>query len=76
MDPNKTQVVVLTRSFRIEGEVDLLPGSRLTDFMNSANEFIVVTQAKVANHEGKEALKSEFVNVHKRNIEIILPAEK
>ena len=75
MSTLKTQVIVLTRDFRIEGEIDLLPGARLTDFMNETNRFMAVTSARVAGHDGKEILKGTFVNVLVRNIEIILPAE-
>ncbi len=74
MNENRTQVVILTRVYRIEGEIDLLPGSRLTDFMNGANSFVVVTEAKVTDHTGKDILTGDFINVHVRNIEIILPA--
>ncbi len=75
MSTLKTQVIILTKDFRIEGEIDLLPGARLTDFMNETNNFMAVTSAMIADHDGKEVLKGEFVNVLVRNIEIILPAE-
>ena len=74
MSTLKTQVIILTKHFRIEGEIDLLPGARLTDFMNNSKEFMAVTSARVADHDGKELLKEEFINVLIRNIEIILPA--
>ncbi len=75
MSTLKTDVVILTADFRIEGEIDLMPGARLTDFMNEAKTFMVVTKAKVSNHDEKELLKSEFINVLVESIEIILPAE-
>lgn len=75
MSTLKTQVIILTKNFRIEGEIDLLPGARLTDFMNKSNKFMAVTSARVADHDGKELLKGEFIDVLIRNIEIILPAE-
>lgn len=75
MSTLKTQIIILTKDFRIEGEIDLVPGARLTNFMNEAKKFIVVTGARVVNHDGKEILQGEFVNVLVRNIEIILPAE-
>ena len=71
-----TQIIILTKDFRIEGKIDLLPGSRLTDFMNQTNKFMVVTNAMVTDHNGKELLRGEFVNVLVRNIEVILPADK
>ncbi len=75
MSTLKTRVVILTRDFRIEGEIDLLPGARVTDFMNESKKFMVVTGARVIDHDGKEILKGKFINVLVRNIEIILPAE-
>ena len=75
MSTLKTQVIILTKYHRIEGEIDLLPGARLTDFMNAANKFIVITGATVLDRSGKELLKGGFVDVLVRNIEVILPAE-
>jgi len=71
----KTQVIVLTKDFRIEGEIDLIQGSRLTDFMNETNKFMVVTKAKVSDFAGKELVRGDFLNVQVKNIQIILPAE-
>ncbi len=76
MESNKTKVIILTRNFRIEGDIDLLPGARLTDFMNGSSGFIVVTSAKVTGPGGDGILEGEFINVHVRNIEVILPADK
>ena len=75
MSTLKTQVIILTRDFRIEGEIDLMPGARLTDFMNETSKFMVVTGARVTDHTEKEVLQEKFINVLVRNIEIILPAE-
>ncbi len=75
MSSLKTEVILLTKYFRIEGEIDLLPGARLTDFMNDVKKIMVVTDATVTDHNGKELLKGKFINVLVRNVEIILPAE-
>ena len=76
MSELKTQVVILTGKLRIEGEVDLIPGARLTDFMNEVNnKFMVVTNAQVSDHAGQGILKSSFIDVLVSNIEIIVPAE-
>lgn len=71
----KTQVIVLTKDFRIEGEIDLIQGARLTDFMNETNKFMVVTKATVSDFDGKELLRRDFLNVHVKNIQVILPAK-
>lgn len=75
MSALKTEIIILTKDFRIEGEIDLVSGGRLTDFMKEASKFMVVTNVRVADHNGKELLKGEFVNVLVSSIEIILPAE-
>jgi Family of unknown function (DUF6812) len=76
MSTFKTKVIILTKDFRVEGEIDLIQGARITDFMNSAHRFMVVTNAVVADHDGKELVRGEFIDVQVENIEIILPAEK
>ncbi len=75
MSSLKTEIILLTKYFRIEGEIDLLPGARLTDFMKDVNKIMVVTDARVSDHDGKEVLRGEFINVLVRNIEVILPVE-
>lgn len=76
MSTLKTQVIILTKDFRIEGEIDLVPGARLTDFMNETNKFMVVSGAQISSHDGKELLRGQFINVLVSNIEVILPADK
>ena len=76
MPEMKTAVIILTKNFRIEGKVDLIPGARLTDFVNESKRFMVVTDAKVSNHRGKKLMKGKFIDVHVRKIEVILPADK
>ena len=75
MVSDKSKVTILTKDFRIEGDIDLIPGARLTDFMNEAKKFMVVTNAMVADHSGKELFKGKFINVSVENIEIVLPAD-
>ena len=75
MSEHKTQVIILTKDFRIEGDIDLIPGSRLTNFMNDVKKIMVVTDATVKDHDGKEILRGKFIDVLVRNIEIILPAD-
>ncbi len=75
MSDLKTKIVALTRDFRIAGEIDLVRGARLTDYMNEAKRFVVITDAKVCDHDGKELLQAQFLDVQLRNIEIVFPAE-
>ena len=70
-----TPVIVLTKSLQIEGNIDLIPGARLTDFMNKSQKFMVITKAEVSDRNNKNLIKSDFLNVLVENIEVILPAE-
>jgi acyl CoA:acetate/3-ketoacid CoA transferase beta subunit len=76
MASEKTQVTILTKHFRLEGDIDLIPGARLTDFMNEAKKFMVVTNATVIDFNGKEILRGQFMNVSVENIIVILPFGK
>ena len=75
MSEDKTAIILFTRDFRIEGKIDLIPGARITDFMNNANMFIVVTEAKVSDHDGNEKISGHFINVLKESIQVIVPAD-
>ena len=75
MASDKTQVTIFTKDFRIDGDIDLIPGARLTDFMNETKKFMAVTNAKVADQNGKEIISGQFLNVSLENIQIILPAD-
>ena len=71
----KTKVTILTSSYRIKGTIDLIPGSRITDFMAEARDFIAVTNAEVWELQvgGRQVLSAPFINVSRAHIEIILP---
>ena len=45
---NKTKVTLLTGSYRIKGYIDLLPGARVTDYMQEAKEFVAVPKDQAA----------------------------
>ena len=75
MDEPKTKVTILTSSYCIKGYIDLLPGSRVTDYMAEARDFIAVTNAEVWELQvgGRQVLSAPFINVSRDHIEIILP---
>jgi hypothetical protein len=69
---NKTKVTILTGSYRIKGYIDLLPGARVTDFMQESREFVAVTDAEVFDSAvGRQVLVAPFLNVNRSHIEII-----
>jgi hypothetical protein len=71
----KMKVLILTENFRITGEVMLMQGSRLTDFLANSKPFIAVTDAEVLDREGRVALFASFLNVHRDHIELIAPID-
>jgi hypothetical protein len=74
-DETRTKVTIFTGSYRIKGYIDLLPGSRVTDFMTGAKEFIAVTDAEVFELEigGRQLMSAQFINVSRDHIQIIAP---
>ena len=61
----KTKVTILTSSYRVRGYIDVLPGSRITDFMASARDFIAVVNAEVweLHPGGRQVATAPFINV-------------
>lgn len=74
MTAERTKVTILSQRHKIEGFIDLIPGARLTDYMNSSNRFIAVTDTRVFDHENNQILEATFIDVLVDNIEIIFPS--
>ena len=74
-DEARTKVTIFTGTYRIKGYIDLIPGSRITDYMAEAKEFIAVTQAEVWDPElgGRQIIAAPFLNVSREHIQIIAP---
>lgn len=71
-----TRIVILTKHYRIEGNIALVPGARVTDYMHEANQFFAVTEADVLTYDGHyRVLRSPFINVNRDLVEVIAPAE-
>ncbi len=77
MEETRTKVTIFTGSYRIKGYIDLLPGSRVTDYMTGAKEFIAVTDAEVWELEvgGRQLLAAPFLNVSRDHIQVIAPGQ-
>ena len=69
----KTKVTILTGHYRITGEIDLLPGARVTDFLSESRDFIAVTDAAVWNLNNQRLMSSGFMNINRDLIELIVP---
>ena len=74
MSAERTKVIILTKNYKIEGLIDLIPGARLTDYMNNSNRFIAVTEARILDYEDNQILEAGFLDVLVNNIEVILPS--
>ena len=72
-DELRRRVTILTGSHRIKGHIDLLPGARVTDYMNEAKGFIAVTDAEVWEAGDRKVLSATFVNVHRDHIVVVAP---
>jgi hypothetical protein len=70
---NRTRVVILAGSYKIKGEIDLVPGARVTDYMVEAKAFFAVTQAEVWDLEGRKILTAPFLNVSRSHVVVIAP---
>lgn len=71
----KTRVTILTGTYRIKGYIDLLPGARVTDYMQESREFVAVMDAEIHEAEvaGREVLVAPFIDVNRNHIQIIAP---
>ena len=72
-DENRTQVTILTGTYRIKGYISLMAGARVTDYMVDAKGFIAVTDAEVWELTGRQVLIAPFINVSRDHIQIVTP---
>ena len=71
----KTKVRILTRTYQITGVIAHFKDTRLTDYMIEANSFIAVTDAEVTDMKNNKILSSQFLNIARDKIEIVVPYE-
>lgn len=75
-DTSRTAVVVLTSDYRISGFIDLMPGSRLTDYITSARSYFAMTEAVVEDiRSSRPMFKGKFIDVNRDSVVMILPAD-
>lgn len=77
-EPNTMmKVVILTHNYRVVGKVYVKKGTRLTDMVCDARQFIAVAAAQVWERQsGNNLLQAGFINVSRDEVEIILPADE
>lgn len=71
----RTNVLILTANYRIIGNICLIPGARVTDYIVNASAFLAVTDATVMDKTGKELFRTSFLDVQREKIELIMPVE-
>jgi hypothetical protein len=70
---NRAKVVMLAGSYRIKGEIELVPGARITDYMVESKPFIAVTNAEVWDLEGRRIMVVPFLNVARDHVVVVAP---
>ncbi len=75
---DRIKVTVATTIYRIEGDMHVLAGSRLTDALNSkAKDFFAITDAKVYDVTGNQLLfEPSYLAVARDAIALIFPMEE
>jgi len=68
-----TRVVILTAHYRIVGNIGLLPGARVTDYLTESKEFFAVTDGEVWDLNGRKIAACSFMDVNRDHIEVIMP---
>jgi hypothetical protein len=74
---DRVRVMIVTSGFRIEGDIHVLAGSRLTDALNSkSKEYFALTDASVYAMQGDAVLYSPpYIAVNRASIACIFPIE-
>lgn len=73
---NKVPVIILTTSYRLEGEMHVVPGGRLLDEINRERDFIPLTNATLFDPASGQPVDTlEFIAINKQLILMIAPAE-
>lgn len=75
MEIEKMRVIILTGHYRITGCLSMPPGVRVTDYICEPREFIAVTEAEVWDHDQRKVAVSQFLNVNREHIEMVLPED-
>jgi hypothetical protein len=72
-EDNKTKITILTANYRIKGNIELLTGARVTDYLIEAKGFIALTEAEVWEVTGRQVCTAPFLNVSRDHIQVIVP---
>jgi hypothetical protein len=68
-------VILLTTSYRLEGEMHVVPGGRLLDEINKERDFVPLTNATVYDISGETPLDTlDFIAVNKNLVVMVAPS--
>lgn len=71
----KIPVILLTTTYRLEGEMHVVPGGRLLDEINKERGFIPITNATIYDISGDAPLDTlDFIAVNKSLVVMIAPS--
>jgi hypothetical protein len=71
----KIPVILLTTTYRLEGEMHVVPGGRLLDEINKERDFIPITNATVYDLAGESPLDTlDFIAVNKALVVMVAPS--
>ncbi|MGB4440892.1 MAG: hypothetical protein WBJ62_01535 [Coriobacteriia bacterium] len=72
------RVMIITKDHRIEGDMHILEGARLSDSLNSKNkDFYAITNASIYRVEDERLVASpQFIVVSREGITAIFPIEE
>ncbi len=73
----KMRVMIILRDYRIEGDMHLVSGSRLTDIVNlKTKDFFPITDAKIFSLLGEALYSLNYVAVNRDAIAAIFPLDE
>ena len=76
-DGSRRKLTVLANGFRIQGEGTMLPGARVSDYLNNSRAFLALTNADVWHvTDGRKLVTTSFLNINLDSIEVVIPDDK
>ena len=70
------QAVIQTTTNRIEGNLYLRSGERVSDMLNRSEKFIALTDSVIFSPEGNELYKCDFLAINLDLVVWLLPTEE
>lgn len=77
VDKDRVRCVIVASGWRIEGDLHVLAGSRLTDSLNvKGKEFVAVTNSVIHDmSSGEQLFEVPYMAVNRDAVAMIFPAE-